>query len=252
MSKTWRMEMGLTTKVFATGMLLGVCSWASALPVLTVSAEGSAAAQAAQTAFLGSLQGGYLTEDFETGYTVASGAQSAVITSTGIATFTRVVAGSGGACDNNGYSCANGLAVLDSSVSPFSGRFSIPTDADNTNWLDSMDAREMPIGVDTGYNALGFFMTDPNDAGGRFDIGGLGFNFADIFGSSLGSGKQFYISIYDADVSTLASVSVFSNASGDGYGIDQLTVGKVPEPGTLALLGLGLAGLGISRRRKHA
>lgn len=246
--------MGLTTKVFATGMLLGVCSWASALPVLTVSAEGSAAAQAAQAAFLGSLQGGYLTEDFETGYTV--GAQSAVITSTGIATFTRVVAGSGGACDNTvgsyTYSCDDGLAVLDSSVSPFSGRFSIPTDADNTNWLDSMDARQMSIDVDTGYNALGFFMTDPNDAGGRFDIGGLGFNFADIFGSSLGSGKQFYISIYDTDVSTLASVSVYSNASGDGYGIDQLTVGKVPEPGTLALLGLGLAGLGISRRRKHA
>jgi hypothetical protein len=36
------------------------------------------------------------------------------------------------------------------------------------------------------------------------------------------------------------------------YGFDQITFkAGLPEPGTLALLSLGLAGLAFTRRRKH-
>lgn len=237
--------MKTSIKLAAAGLALSASSLVSAVPVLQISGEGNGAAMAAEAVFLSTLGGTAITETFDSGYTV--GAQSLTIDSVAApgTSFTSITQGVGGACNSGGYSCSDGLAVLDSGASPFSGRFSLSS----PNWLESMDAQEMTISPTSGYNAMGFYMTDPNDSGGRFSIGGVDFSFNDIFDSALGNGKVFYISLFDVD--GLGDVSIFSNANGDGYGLDNVTIGSVavPEPGTFALLGLGLLGLGVARKR---
>ncbi len=241
--------MNKVTTIIASGLLFGACSWATAAPILSVSTQGSIAAGQAESDFLATLSGGYVTETFDDNTFYTPGAQSTTINSqAGVGSFTSAEAGSGGLCDSGSYDCNNGLAVLDAGTTPFGGRYSVSGD----NWLDSMDAREMSIAPAAGYNAMGFYMTDPNDSGGRFSVGGVDFSFGDIFGSALGNGSIFYITLFD--IAGLGSFSIFSNNSDDGYGLDNVTIGTVtvPEPGTLALFGLGLAGLVVFRKQKKA
>jgi len=134
--------------------------------------------------------------------------------------------------------------------------------SDTDFWLDSNDAEvvtwDIFLAGDAAFNALGFYLADAEDQGAQLQLTLENGSVEHLqIPTTQNNGNLVYISIFFEDNVAAASIT-FNNLacqgcdsynSADGWGIDDVTVGKVPEPGTLVLLGLGLIGLGASRKR---
>lgn len=125
-------------------------------------------------------------------------------------------------------------------------------------------------GTPTFNGPISFMFLNPVAAvgldGGFFDaIGGTTIEAFGVDGLSLGSitnsatGVEFY-GLFDTSGANIAGVSFYITGSEPaGFAIDNVTFGNadvvvtnVPEPASMALIGIGLIGLGFTKHKKRA
>jgi hypothetical protein len=242
--------LGLAMASLVSTASAGVVSFNAAYGVANANAAAAAFAAGSFGGITETFDGGFISVTGETGAASGSNKQGQWVNAgtafeTRVGTFTMTSPNTA----SNG-NVRNDLLMIENSSTGEFGR----QNAYTSKWLDSNDAKKVTWNILNGYNAFGFYLTDANDNGGK-----LRFIFGDGSATTLNfdrnqsNGNMAYITLVSDTIFSSVELLFDNNTnSADGWGIDNVTLAKVSEPGTLALLGLGLFGLAAARRRKTA